>query len=83
MSGLEYKISEGVSLSAGSWTTFSAKCTVGKKVLGGGVSTYGNLGSARVSISAPLDNGAGWFVSVHNDGISSITEFAWAICATA
>jgi hypothetical protein len=55
----------------------------GKKVLGGGVSIYGNQGSARVSISAPLDNGAGWYVSARNEGISSITQFAWAICATA
>ena len=79
---LEYKIGEGVQIAPGLWNTFSVGCSAGKKVLGGGVSTYGNQGSARISVSAPLGNGVGWYVSARNDGISSITQFPWAICAS-
>jgi len=82
VSGLEYKVGDGVPMGPGTWTTFSVTCSTGKKVLGGGVSTYGNEGSPRISVSAPLNNGAGWYVSAANEGISSITQFPWAICAS-
>lgn len=82
VTGLEYRIGEGVSLAPDGWDTFSVGCSYGKKVLGGGVSTHGDEGSARISVSAPLKNGVGWYISARNDGISSITQFPWAICAT-
>ena len=58
-------------------------CPAGTKVLSGGVSG----GTSKVIYeTAPLDNGVGWYVGVHNPlnlpGDSSQDYLAWAVCAT-
>jgi hypothetical protein len=81
MTGLRYAIAEGVTVNAGSSVAISTSCD-GQKVLGGGVATDPDTDKTRVAQDAPLDNGAGWYVKVRNDGASAVTAYGWAVCAT-
>ena len=82
---MQYVISPGTTVGAGSVRSFVAQCPTGKKVLGGGASTTLDL-FARVALSAPTDPGTGWVVAVRNvplrsDDTTALTAFAWAVCA--
>jgi hypothetical protein len=62
---------------------WGVNCPAGTKVLSGGVSG----GTSKVIYeTAPLDDGAGWWVGVHNPtnlpGDSFQDYLAWAVCAT-
>ena len=56
-------------------------CPGDMRALGGGVSHYPTVGTARVVESAPLDGGTGWSVRVANQGLSAFESYAWATCA--
>ena len=87
VSGLYYAGSDPQVIGAGKVATWNVLCPVGKRVFGGGVSSYAGIAYyARVLQTAPtyVDGRDGWSVAVRNDGTSAdITEFAWAVCATA
>ena len=86
VSGLYYAGSDPQVIGPGKVATWNVVCPVGKRVLGGGVSTYANIAYyARVLQTAPtyVDGRDGWTVAVRNDGTSAdITEYAWAVCAS-
>ena len=64
VSGIEYVV-VGNDIAGNSTEFWGAECPAGKKVLGGGVSSNApNLMTVRES--AALDNGAGWWVGIHN-----------------
>jgi hypothetical protein len=84
LSGWGYYVS-GLNISAKKVESWAALCPGGQKVLGGGVARGDTSETAtRILDSAPLvDPGAtGWFVTVSNDGNTTITDYAWALCAT-
>ena len=79
VSALEYVVT-GNSVNAKSTEYWAAECPVGKKVLGGGVSSI-EPDFVTVRESAALDAGAGWWVGVYNDKASAQNSYAWAVCA--
>ena len=81
VSGLQY-VTNRLDITAGDTGYWGAHCPVGKVVLGGGVSST-NAYYARIVESAPLDNGAGWWVGLRNQHSSSFAAYAWAVCANA
>jgi hypothetical protein len=81
VSGLQYVVNP-LGIAAGQTETWSADCPADKKVVGGGVSSN-NPYYARVVESAPLDNGAGWYVGMRNQSPTGFSAYAWAVCATA
>ena len=81
LNGLQYVVI-GEDVPKTSSAAWSAPCPAGTKVLGGGVSSF-NPSVISIQESAPLDDGAGWAVQVHNGGGSTLGIFAWAVCATA
>lgn len=80
-SGLQY-VTNGIDIATGKTETWAVSCPVGKVVVGGGVSSN-NPYYARIVESAPLDNGAGWWVGLRNQHSAPIGAYAWAVCATA
>ena len=59
-----------------------ANCTGGKRALGGGASSTGQV--TFVVDSAPTDDGTGWVVHSRNtDNQVQSTLYAWVICANA
>jgi len=84
ISGHEFAVSEGVSLSGGKWSNWTAWCPQGKRVLGGGAATDGAAYYARILQSGPIvvDGLHGWNVSVRNEGTAALAEYAWAVCAS-
>ena len=81
ISGWQYVVSDGRSLAPGQFSTRTATCPAGKKVLGGGASATSVPSFSRMLVSAPTDPGTAWVAGVENEGPVSITMFAWAICA--
>ena len=81
VSGLQYVVI-GEDVPKTSSAAWSAPCPAGTKVLGGGVSSF-NPSVISIQESAPLNDGAGWAVQVHNGGGSTLGIFAWAVCAAA
>jgi len=85
ISAWQYVVSQGSTLAPGEFSRNTANCPSGKKVLGGGAATAGNVQVAwsRIVLSAPNDPGTGWMAAVTSEapGSASITWFAWAICA--
>ncbi len=80
VSGIEYVV-VGNDIAGNSTEFWGAECPAGKKVLGGGVSSNApNLMTVRES--AALDNGAGWWVGIHNGNGNLQTSYAWAVCMT-
>jgi hypothetical protein len=61
---------------------WGAECPAGKKVTGGGVSSDAPA-LVTVRESAALDNGAGWWVGVHNGNGVAKNSYVWAVCITA
>jgi len=80
LSGLAYRL-VGFDVAADSWHTSRVFCQGETKVLGGGVSTVNNPANVRIAVSAPLNEGAGWTVTVFNDGSFAVSEYIWAVCA--
>lgn len=73
----------GVTISAGKFRVWTVNCPAGKKALGGGVATDGSAFDARIHQSAPAGAAAtGWTVTVSNTGTTSLSEYAWVICAS-
>ncbi len=81
LNGLQYVVI-GEDVPKTSSAAWSAPCPAGTKVLGGGVSSF-NPSVISIQESAPLNDGAGWAVQVHNGGGSTLGIFAWAVCAAA
>ena len=79
ISGLQYVVT-GESVSGNATEFWSAECPAGTKVLGGGVSST-NPVVVTVRETAALDNGAGWYVGVHNGQAAAQNSYAWAVCA--
>jgi hypothetical protein len=65
--------------------TLTAKCPVGKKVIGGGGKAASLAPSLpRVAVMESRPDGEGWFVRVramHDSYPSEVLIEAWAICA--
>ena len=61
---------------------WGAECPAGKKVTGGGMSSDAPA-LVTVRESAALDNGAGWWVGVHNGNGVAKNSYVWAVCITA
>jgi hypothetical protein len=92
VSGLEYVVAHGVATAGGKYGRFplEARCSPGKKVLGGG---FGGPDAARavdsellaVLASEPSVDYGGWYVFVTNvEVIATDLRFdAWAVCASA
>ena len=81
VSGIEYVV-VGESVAAGTTEFWGAQCPAGKKVTGGGVSSDAPA-LVTVRESAALDNGAGWWVGVHNGNGVAKNSYVWAVCITA
>ena len=81
VSGIEYVV-VGESVTAGTTEFWGAECPAGKKVTGGGVSSDAPA-LVTVRESAALDNGAGWWVGVHNGNGVAKNSYVWAVCITA
>ena len=69
-------------MAAGTTEFWGAECPAGKKVTGGGVSSDAPA-LVTVRESAALDNGAGWWVGVHNGNGVAKNSYVWAVCITA
>ena len=80
ISGWGYR-TEGMSIPAGQQRGWSVYCLDGKKALGGGVSTETLTSSTRIFQDSPAGAATGWNVAVRNDFTSTITYYAWVICA--
>ena len=80
ISGWEYRVSDGVVVPPAVGRDAQANCTDGKKALGGGASSTGQV--TFVVNSAPTDDGTGWVVHSRNtDNQFQSTLYAWVICA--
>ncbi|WP_209020738.1 hypothetical protein [Nocardioides sp. 1609] len=78
--GPEYRVGR-IDVGANRTETWPVFCA-GGKVIGGGVSST-LPAAARITESAPLDNGTGWSAGLHNSGAVPVTGFAWAVCLPA
>ncbi|MGH3126597.1 MAG: hypothetical protein ACRDPX_01630 [Gaiellaceae bacterium] len=67
-----------VSVAAGAYTTLTAMCPTGKRVLGGGVFTAS--ASAQIPVSFPAFD-TGWRADVRNPTASPFAAQAYAVCA--
>ena len=80
ISGWEYRVSQGVRLGTYGVGTTQVYCSSGKKALGGGLGSTGNLVSA--STDRPIEPGSGWVVTAWNKSdVAAATVYAWVICA--
>lgn len=77
--GWEYRVSDGVVVPPSVGRDAQANCPAGKKALGGGASSTGQV--TFVVNSAPTDDGTGWVVHSRNTDNQSQTLYAWVICA--
>jgi hypothetical protein len=74
----------GHDIPAGEIESWTAPCPAGQQPLGGGVARGAtNEYATQILDSAPLvDPGAtGWVIAVRNSGTTTITDYAWVICA--
>ena len=81
VSGLRYVISEATSVAGSSKKGLYMYCD-DQKVIAGGLSATSFAAQAQLAESAPLNGGAGWYVSVRNGGTSDMTVYGWAVCAS-
>jgi hypothetical protein len=84
VTNIEYRVSAGKTVPKDETVGDQVNCTSGKAVLGGGAAQFPSGAPARIVSSAPggaNGNSTGWSVQVHNEGGSTFTAFAWAVCA--
>jgi len=79
ISGLEYTQDGPFDLGANQLSTFSAQCPADKKALGGGAKAASS--SANLVRSEPGDGGTGWVVTYYNASATTVTAYAYAVCA--
>jgi hypothetical protein len=80
ISGWDYRVSSpGLYIRAGGVGGGYVRCPDGKQALGGGGSVD-NAG-AFLTTSAPNDAGTAWYAWFNNTSSSSVTAYAWVICA--
>ena len=80
ISGWGYR-TEGMAIPAGQQRAWTVACLDGKKALGGGVSSETLTASTRIFQDAPAGAATGSNVAVRNEFTSTITYYAWVICA--
>ena len=80
VSGFEYRTAART-IPADSGLRWEVNCPTGKKALGGGVATNGFPFAVHVHETAPAGDATGWGVAVTNLANTSVSEFAWLICA--
>jgi hypothetical protein len=85
VSGWSYH-TQGQTIGAEDYATWSVECPAGKRALGGGVAASGsNVGSIRRSSvvqSAPAGAATGWTVTYSNEFYEGkVIAYAWVICA--
>ena len=79
---VQYRVGQGDALPVGKHNNLSVSCPADTRALSGGLSST-NPAAARILASAPQNDGAGWAVSVRNEGSNWTTAYAWVVCATA
>jgi hypothetical protein len=74
----------GPSAGAGGYSNATASCQPGESLVGGGAFTNSPPpAQPTLTASAPDPNSAStWRVSYRNDGVGSLTAFAYALCAS-
>jgi Collagen triple helix repeat (20 copies) len=85
VSGIEYRVSSGVTVPKGETIGDQVNCTSGKSVLGGGAANFPSNATAQIVSSAPggaNGNSTGWSAQIHNAGATSFSSFTWAVCAS-
>lgn len=80
VSGWGYR-TEGMEIPPGQQRGWSVYCLDGKKALGGGVASETLTSSTRIFQDAPAGAATGWNVAVRNEFNTTITYYAWVICA--
>ena len=83
VSGLQYVV-VGEDVPATSNAAWGAGCPdgSGKKAIAGGVSSS-SPSNITIRESAPLNDASGWWVQVHNSKASTVSVYAWVVCAFA
>jgi Collagen triple helix repeat (20 copies) len=80
VSGWEYRTA-AMSIPADQQRGWSVNCLNGKKALGGGVTTDTLTSSTRIFQDGPAGQATGWAVAVRNEFTTTITYYAWVLCA--
>lgn len=80
--GVEYVTSAALFLPPGKWGAAFATCPVAAMPIGGGFATLGGPGGMTLTESSPFGGpGVGWTVAIRNDGATTRSGYAWAVCA--
>jgi hypothetical protein len=76
-----YEVTDVITMNPGGGASPSARCNAGDHVTGGGFSPGNTSYDMQVSLSAPLINLVGWFISARNDTNAPMDITVYAICA--